>query len=396
MHGSLLDVFLILLVVLFGFLGYRQGFIVGALSFVGFIGGGVLGALLAPPLVQQVVSVPAQQSLLAIAVVFLGAALGQFLTSYGGALIRERVVLHSARVVDSIGGALISGLSVLLVAWLVGSALANSAFPVVGGQVRDSQVLRTVDAAMPDVAHTWFAQFRRIVDNSAFPQFFSGLGPGATVEVPEPDPAVLNTEELREASHSIVKVLGTAPSCGRQIEGTGFVFAPERVMTNAHVVAGVTEGPEVMTRSGQQLESEVVLYDPQRDLAVLNVPGLDLEPLEFAEGAESGDDAVVAGFPRNQGFTVVPARVRARQIAQGFDIYQEEQVSREIFQLRAEVAPGNSGGPLLSPDGRVYGVIFAAATDDPETGYALTAEEVSAPAEEGAGAVRPVSTQECD
>ncbi|HLU99502.1 MAG TPA: MarP family serine protease [Thermobifida alba] len=392
----MLDAILVVLVVVFALSGYRQGFIVGILSFAGFIGGGVLAALGAPPVIQAFVPNPTQQALIAIAMVFLFAALGQFLTSYLGALIRNRVTWDSARVVDALGGALVSVLSVLLVSWLIGSAVANSAIPLVANQVQNSRVLQTVDRLMPDAAQTWFSTFRRIVDQSAFPQVFSGLGSSEPAEVAEPDPAVLNTEELQRASESVVKVLGNAPSCQRRVEGTGFVYAHERVMTNAHVVAGVEEELRVVARDGTQYSATVVLYDPQQDLAVLSVPGLDLEPLEFEMRAEKGDDAVVAGFPRDSGFTVVPARIRAEQTARGPDFYHSQQVSREIYQVRAMIQPGNSGGPLLSPRGTVYGVVFAAATNDEETGYVLTAEEVAANAEAGIHATEPVSTQECD
>ncbi|EOR72761.1 MarP family serine protease [Thermobifida fusca] len=392
----MLDAILVVLIIVFAISGYRQGFIVGVLSFVGFIGGGVLAALGAPPVIQAFVPNPTQQALIAIAMVFLFAALGQFFTSYLGALIRNRVTWNSARILDAMGGALVSTLSVLLVSWLVGSAVANSMIPLVTEQVQNSRILRTVDRVMPDPAQTWFSTFRRIVDQSAFPQVFSGLGTSEPAEVAEPDPSVLNTEELRRASQSVVKVLGNAPSCQRRVEGTGFVYAHERVMTNAHVVAGVEEELRIVTRDGTQYEAIVVLYDPQQDLAVLAVPGLDLEPLEFEMQAKKGDDAVVAGFPRDSGFTVVPARIRAEQTARGPDFYHSQQVSREIYQVRAVIQPGNSGGPLLSPRGTVYGVVFAAATNDEETGYVLTAEEVAANAEAGIRATTPVSTQECD
>lgn len=392
----MLDVILVVLVLVFAMSGYRQGFIVGVMSFGGFIGGGVLAALGAPPLIQQMVDDPGRQALLAIAVVFLCAAMGQFLASYLGALVRNKVTWDSARVLDAMGGAVVSGLSVLLVTWLIGSAVANSAIPIVTHQVQNSKVLQTVDRTMPDVAHTWFSTFRRIVDQSAFPQVFSGLGSGRPAEVEPPDPSVLNTPQLRSASKSVVKVLGTAPSCQRRVEGTGFVYARNRIMTNAHVVAGVTEELQVVTRSGQRLDATVVVYDPQQDIAVLEVPGLDLAPLDFQLEAEKGDDAVVAGFPRNNGFTVVPARVRARQTAQGPDFYHSQQVSREIYQVRAVVRPGNSGGPLLSPQGEVYGVVFAAATNDDETGYVLTAREVAENAAKGRRASDPVDTMQCD
>ncbi len=392
----MLDAVLVILLLLFAVTGYRQGFIVGVFSFVGFIGGGIVAALTAPGLIQDWVADPGRQALLAIAVVFLSAALGQFLASYLGTMVRNRVTWDSARVVDALGGAVVSGISVLLVAWFIGSTVANSALPYVSQQVKESRILQSVDALMPDAAHQGFSTFRRVVDQSAFPQVFSGLGTGELAEVEPPDPDVLTTPELIESSRSVVKVLGTAPSCQRRVEGTGFAYGQDRIMTNAHVVAGVTEDLRVVTRDGHQLEATLVLFDAQQDLAVLHVPGMDLEPLDFNTEAAQGDDAVVAGFPRNSGFTAVPARVRAKQTAQGSDFYHAQQVSREIYQVRAVVRPGNSGGPLLAPDGTVYGVVFAAATNEDETGYVLTADEVAANAEEGLTATAEVSSQTCD
>ncbi|MBQ1083421.1 MULTISPECIES: MarP family serine protease [unclassified Nocardiopsis] len=392
----MLDAVLVILLLLFAVTGYRQGFIVGVFSFVGFIGGGIVAALTAPGLIQEWVADPGRQALLAIAVVFLSAALGQFLASYLGTMVRNKVTWDSARVVDALGGAVVSGISVLLVAWFIGSTVANSALPYVSQQVKESRILQAVDSLMPDAAHQGFSTFRRVVDQSAFPQVFSGLGTGELAEVDPPDPDVLTTPELIESSRSVVKVLGTAPSCQRRVEGTGFAYGQDRIMTNAHVVAGVTEDLRVVTRDGHQLEATLVLFDAQQDLAVLHVPGMDLEPLDFNDEAAQGDDAVVAGFPRNSGFTAVPARIRAKQTAQGSDFYHAQQVSREIYQVRAVVRPGNSGGPLLAPDGTVYGVVFAAATNEDETGYVLTADEVAANAEEGLTALAEVSSQTCD
>ncbi|MFE9244787.1 MarP family serine protease [Nocardiopsis sp. NPDC006938] len=392
----MLDAVLVILLLLFAVTGYRQGFIVGVFSFVGFIGGGIVAALTAPGYIQDWVADPGRQALLAIAVVFLSAALGQFLASYLGTMVRNKVTWDSARVVDALGGAVVSGVSVLLVAWFIGSTVANSALPYVSQQVKDSRILQSVDALMPGAAHQGFSTFRRVVDQSAFPQVFSGLGTGELAEVDPPDPDVLTTPELIESSRSVVKVLGTAPSCQRRVEGTGFAYGPDRIMTNAHVVAGVTEDLRVVTRDGHQLEATLVLFDAQQDLAVLHVPGMDLEPLEFNGEAAQGDDAVVAGFPRNSGFTAVPARVRAKQTAQGSDFYHAQQVSREIYQVRAVVRPGNSGGPLLAPDGTVYGVVFAAATNEDETGYVLTADEVADNAATGLTATAEVSSQTCD
>jgi S1-C subfamily serine protease len=166
--------------------------------------------------------------------------------------------------------------------------------------------------------------------------------------------------------------------------------------TNAHVVAGVTQGPEVSVPGGRELRAQVVLYDPQRDIAVLYVPGLTAPPLHFARQASAGDNAIVVGYPLDSSITKVAARIGGSEAARSPDIYQTTQVTREIYSVRAVVKPGNSGGPLLAPDGRVYGVVFAAAVSVPHTGYALTAAEVTPDARASRAATVPVSTQGCD
>lgn len=397
-RDHVLDLILLGLVVLFGISGYRQGFIVGMLSFVGFVGGAVLGIMIAPPIAGAVVDGPVQQALLAILIAFVAATLGQLGASSLGAVLRNRVTWDSARIMDAVGGTAVSVVSLLLVAWFLGTLVAVSPFTPLSKQVNGSQVLKAVDGVMPNQAESWFSSFKRFVGNTDFPQVFGGLGGEPLVEVRAPDPAVLSTPALKVAQRSIVKVVGTAPQCERRIEGTGFVYAPERVMTNAHVVAGVRGSSTVISVTGKtRALGRVVLYDPRRDLAVIYVPGLKATPLKFNASARTNDEAIVAGFPKGHpSFTTVAARIRAKQNARGPDIYHSGQVTREIYAIRGKVEAGNSGGPLLATNGTVYGVIFAAAVDVKEdTGYALTAEEAVIDAREGQNATQPVSTESC-
>ncbi|TYB49990.1 MarP family serine protease [Actinomadura chibensis] len=395
MHDHVLDLILLVLVVLFGVSGYRQGFIVSLLSFVGFVGGGVAGVLIAPPIAEAVVDGAAQQALLAIVIAFLTATLGQLVASSLGAVLRNRVTGMNARNADAVGGTFVSAMSLLVVAWFFGNLVANSEFQPVRTQVKGSSIIGGINDVMPPQAQTWFTSFQGFVKSSEFPQVFNGLGGESVVQVPPPDESVLNTRGLRAAKASIVKIVSTAPECQRHIEGTGFMFAPDRIMTNAHVVAGVRGASMVTSAKGRTARGRVVLYDPKRDVAVLYAPGLDVPPLKFAGEARVRDSAIIAGFPRNQPFTPEAARIRARQTARGPDIYHSGQVSREIYAIRGKVEPGNSGGPLLSTDGRVYGVIFAAALDSPSTGYALTAAEVAPDMRAGMNATTAVSTQKC-
>ncbi|MFI6481314.1 MarP family serine protease [Nonomuraea sp. NPDC050663] len=397
MRGDLLDLILIGLVIAFGISGYRQGFIIGAMSFVGFAGGVVLGVFIAPPIAKAVVDGDIEQALLAIVIVFLTATIGQFASSTIGAVVRSHVTWEPAKVVDALGGTLASGLSVLVFAWLVGSLLVSSSFTPIVDQIRNSLLLSTVDEAVPEAAKDWQKPFKEFIDRSEFPPVFDAIGGSNLIEVAEPDAGVLKgNARLERARNSIVKVQGTAESCGKRIEGTGFVFARDHVMTNAHVVAGVTADLRVTDYRFDTKEAVVVRYNPSRDIAVLYVPGLSLRALSFDGSAQSGDNAIIAGYPKGKGFTPEAARIRGTQKATGPDIYRSENVTREVYAIRGKVLPGNSGGPLLTDQGQVFGVIFAAATDRKDTGYALTAGEVSQDVRLGQSDTTPASTQSCD
>jgi len=392
-RGDLLDVVLLVAAAVFAFSGYRQGFVVGALSFVGFLGGGVLGARLAPAVLRQVGLEGSGSALVGLAVVLVLATVGQVLASVLGGLLRRRLTWRPARQVDAVGGSVVSVVGLLLVAWLVGTAVASAPYPALASQVRRSAVIAAVDGVVPDVARRSSAGFRGLIDENGFPDVFGGLAPTRSAEVPPPDPELASSPAVVSARPDVYKITGVATACSRRSEGTGFAYARERVMTNAHVVAGVRE--PVVEVAGDLLPATVVLFDPQRDLAVLAVPGLPGSPLDFAGPAQAGDDAVVVGYPQDGPFRADAARVRETQRARGPDIYGEQTVVREIYALRGRVRPGNSGGPLLDGQGDVLGVVFAAAADDPQTGYALTAAEVAPVAEQGRTATGRVASGRC-
>jgi S1-C subfamily serine protease len=249
---------------------------------------------------------------------------------------------------------------------------------------------------MPEQASTWFADFSSVLAQSGFPQVFSPFANEPITEVQAPDPALVGSPVAARAKQSIVKVVGTAEDCGKVLEGTGFVFADRRVMTNAHVVGGVDEPTVQIGGEGRLYDAKVVLYDSQRDIAVLDVPDLKAKPLQFAEDdARSGNSAIVAGYPENGAYDVRSARVRGRIDANGPDIYRRDTVRRDVYSLYTMVRQGNSGGPLLTPEGKVYGVIFARSLDDAQTGYALTADEIRDDITLGRTANQQVDSQEC-
>ena len=396
MPGDLLDLILIVLAAAFAVAGYRQGFIVGMLSCIGFLAGAAVGATFSPSLAKLLVHTPGQQALVAIIVVFITAMIGQLLASLAGVALRSRVTWRPVAVVDALGGAAVSVVSVLLIAWFIGSAVIYSPFPTVARQVRSSEVLRGVGQFMPPAAMSMFSDFRHLLDKSPYTEVFGPLGVNGALNVGPGNPAVVNKPAVRKDKNSIVKIRGVARSCDKRLEGSGFVISRDHVLTNAHVVAGVDADLSIVTASGTPHRAIVVRFDPRVDLAVLYVPGLSAPPLRFATaGASRGDNAIVAGYPLNGQFSAVPARVSGESSAGGPDIYRSGDVTRDIYEVRARVEPGNSGGPLLAPNGRVYGVVFAAAVNYRQTGYALTASQVGNDVKVWAHATQPVSTQRC-
>jgi S1-C subfamily serine protease len=390
---NILDGLLILGALIFAISGYRQGFLVGVLSFAGFLGGATIGMIFAPDIVADWQS-GFLQALGAVAIVLVCAAVGQAVLGLLGGQLRSTLTWQPARFVDATVGAALSVTALLLFSWFLASALRDAPLPSVAREIRESTVLGAVDQAVPDPARTLFSSFRVMLNENGLPRVFSGLS-AEPIRPVEPPTGAAATPEVQEVADSVVKVEGRARSCSRSVEGSGFVFAPERVMTNAHVVAGVREPTVQIGGQGRAYDARIVVYDPRRDLAVLAVPGLDAEPIDFTPGAEAGQEAVVAGFPGGGPYQLDPARIREEIDARGHDIYGGEQVTRQVYSLYGTVMPGNSGGPLLAPDGTVYGVIFAKSIDHPDTGYALTVEEVAPVAEAGIGADDSVSSGDC-
>ncbi|WP_066361467.1 trypsin-like peptidase domain-containing protein [Herbidospora mongoliensis] len=216
-----------------------------------------------------------------------------------------------------------------------------------------------------------------------------GQEPPPTAQAVAPSPAAAPSHP------NVVMLLATAAGCKKRTEGTGFVYAPERVMTVAHAVAGSTAPITVTGSDGRHHEGTVVVFDPDRDVAVLRVPGLTARPLRFAP-ADDGDDFTFAGYQKGGHFTERPGRVDRVTPAVSNDIYHKHEVEREVLVVLAKVEPGLAGAPMLGSGGMVTGMVYAADTGNPVKGYALSAKELGRPAEQGRTATEPVSTQECD
>ncbi|MFN2490239.1 MAG: MarP family serine protease [Actinomycetota bacterium] len=386
------DVVVFLLAVAAALRGWRRGVLGQAFEFGGGLIGLFAGVAFGPRVAAAVTrGGGVEGALIALAVVLVGLSVGQvigyLLGQRSGALAR-RVRLG---VVDSALGSLF-GVGVTLVSyWLLGSLLVLGPIPSLAHQLRRSEVLRTMNdlGEPPDL----LAYVRQYLDASDFPQVFVGFPP-ATRPVDLPANRFAR-RALRAAGDSTVRII--VPACGGTQLGSGWIAAPQTVVTNAHVVAG---GDDVTVEDlDGSNPGTVVLFDPGLDIAVIKAAGLEGAslPLETAplERATSG---ATLGYPgdANGVLKAHPAAVqRLIEEARGLDIYGRDIVSREVYELTAKVRQGDSGGPFVIEGRRVAGVVFAASTSAGDTGYALTGAEVADEVERGISATAPVATGRC-
>ncbi len=314
---NFLDWCLVVLALAYALSGYWQGFITGAFATAGLLLGGLAGIWLAPLLLGE--AAPSLWvSLGALFVVLVMASVGQAIFQFAGSRIRARITWQPIRAVDAVGGAALSVVAVLVVAWMLGVAISGSRIPGISPQVRDSQVLIAVNKVMPVQAQQALRSFDDVVGSSFFPRYLEPFAPERIISVTPADPRVLRDPDIRDARASVFKVRSTN-RCGSGVEGTGFLYAPNRLMTNAHVVAGVTE-PQI--RDGDRtLDAEVVYYNPDLDVAVLDVPELDGPTIRFDLNGKEKQQGAVLGYPQDGPFDAKPARIRGDQRLRSPDIY---------------------------------------------------------------------------
>lgn len=386
---SLLDIILVL--VLLGYLvyGYRAGLLLSIGSIAG-VAAGAIAAFFLIPLVNVWVTdsmwrVPA---ILAVSLVLL--LVGQSVGAGVGRSLRRGVDRTPLRLLDRILGAVIDVVVAALLMSMLAFSIGSLGVPVISQALASSAVIGAIDNATPAPVKASMAQLRSIVLQEGFPRL---IGAPETGPVAVPDVAI-NTPALESAAESVVKVTGNAWQCGQNQSGSGFVVARDRVVTNAHVVAGVDE-PVIEVPGGGSFSGRVVSFDPQRDLAVIAVDGLGAKPLAMTKTLSAGDEAVFDGFPLGGPFASGPASIRRVSTVDVPNIYGTNPRPLELYSLAANVQEGNSGGPLLDPSGGVVGVVFAKSVDQPSVGYALTLKELAPVVKSAESFNEPVESGHC-
>ncbi|RDI47064.1 MarP family serine protease [Nocardia mexicana] len=388
-----LDIAVVIIALLAASSGWRQGAVASALAFLGVVLGAVAGILIAPHILIHI-SEGRKRVLVGVVLIVALVIIGEVAGMVLGRAARSGMTHPFTRSVDSVVGAALQTVAVLVTAWLLALPLASSSQPSIAAAVNGSRVLSDVNQVAPDWLRKLPNEFSKLLNTSGLPDVIGPFGRAPIAAVEPPDPTVLDSPVALDLQHSVLRIRGVAPSCQRALEGSGFVVGPERVMTNAHVVAG-TNTVQVDTARGP-LDATVVLFDPSKDVAVLDVPGLNAPVIPMApSAAKSGQNAIVLGYPGGGPYTASAARVRETLELTGPDIYKTGTVEREVYTVRGRVRAGNSGGPLVDTDGQVLGLVFGAAVVDEDTGYALTLNEVRGDLEAAEKSNGPVPTGDC-
>ena len=354
--------------------GYRRGFWLSIMQYLGLLAGVLLGATAAQPVLDYIhVTSPVARPLGAVLVLIIGGSLGSSIGYATGEPIRRRI-LRAGRhgTTDSLGGAAFSALVVLVMMWFLGLSFSRGPSQEVAQQIQQSVVLHQVDAFAPE-RPAFLARVEDILAGVQFPAVFAGLEPRLPAPLPIPAVASVNTPGVNNAAQAVFKV--SSFGCGGLVTGSGFSIGGGYVVTNAHVVSG-THAHHVQIPGGDDLSATVVYFDPARDFALLSVRGLISSGLGFAP-ASRGTEAAVVGYPGGGPERIEPAVVDGAVEAVGRDIYSNNAVTRQVYVIQGRVRPGNSGGPLLDLQGKVLGIVFATSASDPSQAYALTDDEIS-------------------
>lgn len=387
---TILDLLLILTLLSYGLYGLRSGFLVTVGGIAGFAAG-AMAAFVAVPLVGGWVPDSSWRLTAIIAAAVLLIVVGHGLGTMLGRRLRNTVRIRELNVIDRLAGAVLSFVVAALVMSMLAFSVSALGVPFLSQQLAESKVIRFIDGSTPSPLRAGIAQLRSTVLGNGIPKLIEGAVPGTQVPVPNQN---TDTPALNAAAESVLRIAGTAYACGQNQTGSGFVVSPGRVVTNAHVVAGVPE-PVVEIPGRGAMPGRVVYFDGQHDLAVLAVDGLPSNPLPLTGNLPAGSTAAFAGYPHGGPFQSKPAAVQGISTVLVPDIYGNNPAPANVYRLAGDIQPGNSGGPLLTTDGQVAGVIFAKTTSDSALGFALTMDELAPVAAQAPGLDSAVSPGQC-
>ncbi len=389
--ARLIDVLVVIVFIAYLIEGWRNGLLRSVAAIIGLVAG-TAAAFFSIPLVGKIVPDPFWRTFLVVSIVVALILLGAMVGTAVGRALNGRNPRRQPRPLGRIGGALANLVTSALITALIAGSVASLGVPVLSRAVADSWVLQAITTITPEPVTAALARLRSAVLAQGLPVISGGFG-GITKSPGIPNVAT-NTAALTAATASVVRINGTAYACGQNQSGSGFAISKDRIVTNAHVVAGVQQ-PVVDAPNGQTLDGRVVYFDPENDLAVISVTGLNVPTLRMSNPLAVGATAVVDGYPYGGPFTSGGAEVLAKSDESVQNIYSTKRTIRELYTLAALIQPGNSGGPLLAGDGTIAGIVFAKSADDPNLGYAMTDTLLAPVVQQSPSLTKPVSSGTC-
>jgi S1-C subfamily serine protease len=388
--ARLLDVLLVIVLLVYLSEGWRSGFLRSVTAIIGLVAGAVAAFFLIP-VIGTVVPDPFWRTFLVVSAAVALIILGSMGGAAVGRALRGRNERRAPSGLSRLGGALVNLVVGGLVIALLAGSVASLGVPVLSAAVSNSWVLQAIAAVTPEPVTAALARLRSTVLAQGLP-VISGIS-GVTTSPGAPD-VNTGTSALTAAAASVVRINGTAYACGQNQSGSGFVIAKDRIVTNAHVVAGVQQ-PIVQAPNGQTLDGRIVYFDPQNDLAVIAVSGLSAPTLKLGASLAVGDDAVVDGYPFGGPFTSGGAQILAHSTENVENIYSTGRTTRDLYTLAADIEPGNSGGPLLAENGTIAGIVFAKSSTDADLGYAMTDALLTPVVQQAPGLSNATSSGSC-
>jgi S1-C subfamily serine protease len=393
---NFIDIFIAAAFLIFGWIGFRRGILRTILSIIGLIVGGAAGAI-ATPSIQSLISNNAFgfKPTIGLTSIILGASLGMFLFGVLGSFLR--VVLLPFPFMKTIDSLIGFGLAIIAVA-SISSTLSSAAQVIPNKTVNylfsQSQLISQIDQYLPERFKDAAQKIQNVITDSPLPEVFKSLVESRITPTQlETDVAI--PEIVTKSVASTVRIDGIAESCSAAMVGTGFIVSPERVITNAHVVAGVKEPVITLFNSQTQLGGRVIAIDRKKDIAIIFVPGLTGEKLTFIGPVTPNEIGFVVGYPNGGNLRTMSVSVTSEFESIGTDIDGNGETRREVIVFGGDVKPGNSGGPLLNDQGQVLGVVFAADAENKNTGYALAPSEVAKLVSETSSVMQAIETGEC-
>ena len=387
---SVFDIVLLVVLAAAAVTGFARGFVASAGVLAGLIAGGA-GALWAAPAIGRLIAEPVWRPVAELATWAVLLGVGAALGGAVGMWLRRGVDRTPLRIVDRVAGGVVSFVVGALIMSLAATGIVATGIPVVSPAVASSRVVRTIDGLIPAPIQQALAQIRGTLAADGLPAVRGLLGPAAPAPA---SPVPLNDPHIVAAARSVVRITGVAYACGMSQTGSGFAVGADAVVTNAHVVAGV-DAPVVQLPGRAAHQGRVVYFDPDEDLAVIDVRGLNATPLRLSGAVTTGAATVVAGYPYGGPLTLGDAQVLASGSAPVPDIYGRSTQKRAVYALAAQVRPGNSGGPLLTAGGTVGGVVFARAVDNADRGYAIAGSALAPVVARLGTLTTPVSSGHC-